>query len=126
MREVAFVMVGIAVGLVWMAIWAGLLHVFGIAPFSRKVEDSASTRERLKRLGKVRYIATFGVLRVGLAFGLAMTTIDLVSQRSVGWSSESIKLVFFAVFYGLFMGFWNWRRAFRDPVPFPPEYPPPK
>ena len=50
MREVVPVLFGIALALVWAAIWTGLLHVLGIAPVSRKVEDQTSTRERLKRV----------------------------------------------------------------------------
>ena len=44
------------------------LQVFGIAPGLRNVEDSASKRERLNRLGKLKYILIFGVLGYGLAF----------------------------------------------------------
>jgi len=126
MREVVLVMFGIAVALVWTAIWTGLFHVLGVAPISRKVEDQASTRERLKRLGKLKYIVIFGVLGPGVAFGLGMITIDLAGHRSTGWLSELIKLVLFAVFFGLIQGPWRWHRAFRDPVPFPPVYPPAK
>jgi hypothetical protein len=31
-----------------------------------------------------------------------------------------------SVFFGLFQGFWVWRNACREPVPFPPVYPPAK
>jgi uncharacterized membrane protein len=126
MREFAFVMAGIAAGIVWLAIWAGFLQVFGIAPGLRNVEDSVSKRERLNRLGKLKYILIFGVLGYGLAFGLAMITVDLVSYRSQGWASELTKLLLFTVCIGLFQGLWGWHRAFRDPVPFPPDYPPAK
>ena len=125
MREVVLVMFGIAVALVWTAIWTGLLHVLGIAPVSRKVEDQTSKRERLKRLGKLKYIVIFGVLGPGVAFGLAMITIDLAGHRSTGWLSELIKLVLFALF-GLIQGPWRWHRVFREPVPFPPVCPPVK
>jgi hypothetical protein len=126
MREVVLVIVGIAVALVWAAIWTGLLHVLGVAPVSRKIEDPASTRERLKRLGKLKYIVIFGVLGPGFAFGLAMITIDFAGHRSTSWPSELIKLVLFAVFFGLIQGLWRWQRVLRDPVPFPPVYPPAK
>jgi len=65
----------------------------------------------------------FGVLGSGLAFGLAMITIDLVGDHSHGLAPELIKLLFSSVFFGLFQGSWGWRNAFREPVPFPPEYP---
>jgi hypothetical protein len=123
MREVVFVIFGIAVALVWAAIWTGLLHVLGVPPVSRKVEHLASTRERLRRLGRLNYIVIFGVLGPGVAFGLAMISIDFAGHRSTGWLSELIKLVLFAVFFGLIQGPWRWHRAFRDPVPFSPVYP---
>jgi hypothetical protein len=53
-----------------------------------------------------------------------MITIDFVGHRSLGWVTELTKLLFSAVLFGLFQGFWGWRNAFRDPVPFPPDYPP--
>lgn len=126
MREVVFVIVGIAVALIWAATWTGLLHVFGVAPVGGKVEDAASRRERLKQLGKLKYLVIFGVLGPGVAFGLVMITIDLASHRSTGWLSELIKLVLFAVVFGLIQGPWRWHQAFRDPVTFPPVYPPAK
>jgi hypothetical protein len=104
MREVVSVIFGVAVALIWAAIWTGLLHVLGVAPVNRKVEDPASTRERLKRLGKLKYIVIFGVLGPGVAVGLAMITIDFAGHRSTGWLSELIKLVLFAVVFGLIRG----------------------
>src|ERR1022692_1872414 len=100
MRVVVLVIFGIAVALVWATLWTGLLHALGVAPVSRKIEDPTSTRERLKRLGKLKYIVIFGILGLGVAFGLAMITIDLADHRSTGWLSELIKLVLFAVFVG--------------------------
>jgi hypothetical protein len=125
MLEVAYVAVGIAVGLAWLGIWAGLLHLIGVAPIRRTVEDRGSRRERLKRLGEFTYLVIFGVLRSGVAFGLAMISIDFISHRSHGWATELIKFAFLALFFGLFQGFGGWR-AIRDPVPFPPNYPPAK
>jgi uncharacterized membrane protein len=62
MRELAVVVAGVAIAFAWLAIWAGFLHIFGLSPFRRKIEDRASRQERLRRLGKLRYILTFGVL----------------------------------------------------------------
>jgi hypothetical protein len=126
MREVAVVTAGVAFACAWWAIWAGSLHILGFSPFPRKTEDRANRRQRLNRLGKLRYILTFGVLGPGFAFGLAMITMDFLGNRSRGWVSESIKFAFYAVFFGLFQGFWGWRNEVRDPVPFPPDYPPVK
>ena len=126
MREVGSIVVGVAVGLAWMAIWTRLLQAFGIAPIQRKVENDGSRRERLKLLGKLKYVLIFGMLGSGFAFGLAMITIDLVNHRSDGWLSELIKFVFLAVCFGVFQSLWGWHRVFRDPVPFPTNYPPSK
>src|SRR5450755_583979 len=126
MREVAVVIAGVAVAFAWLAIWAGFLHIFGFSPLRRKTEDRASRRQRLKRLGKLRYILTFGMLGPGFAFGLAMIAVDFLSNASRGWVSASIKFAFFAAVFGLFQGFGSWRREVRDPVPFPPDYPPVK
>jgi hypothetical protein len=115
-----------AVGLAWLAIWSYSLHVFGIAAFNRQAEDRASRRERIRQMGRLRYILVFGVLGSGLAFGLAITTGDLLEQPSHGWVSAIAKLVFSSVFFGCFYGAMTWSESFRDPVPFPPNYPPPK
>ena len=53
---------GVAVAVVWLAIWTVTLRAFGILVFSRIPEERASRRERLLRLGKLRYILIFGYL----------------------------------------------------------------
>lgn len=117
---------GIAVAFAWLAIWALSLHAFGISAFARQVEDRASRRERIKRMGKLRYILIFGVLGSGLGFGLALVTADFLRHDSFGWISEIVKLAFLTVFFGWFLGARTWSETFRDPVPFPPNYPPAK
>ena len=121
MREVAFVIVGIVAGLGWFAVWRFGLHIFGVVPFG----NWARRRERLKRLGKTKYILVVGVLGSGFAFALAMITDDFVSHRVAGLVSELAKFVFLALFFGVFMGLWNWQTV-RDPIPFPPDYGPTK
>lgn len=124
MREAAFIVAGVAVGLVWIVLWSALLRGFGFDVVQPGTEDCAKRRERLKRLGKLRYFLIYGMLGSGFAFGLAMITIDFVSHRFAGWASQLIKFVFLAVCFGAFQGYWGWSRAFRNPVPFPPNYPP--
>ena len=77
-------------------------------------------------MGKLRYILIFGVLGFGVALGLAITTGDLLAQESHGWVAAVGKLVLLSVLVGWFQGAWTWSENFRDPVPFPPNYPPPK
>jgi hypothetical protein len=124
-RDLISIIVGIAVGFAWLAIWHFVfLHAFGITVLRRKLEDHATRRERMKQLGKLRYILISGVLGVGLSFGLAITAADLVAHYSHGWVFAIVKLVLFSVFFGWFNGARTWSEVFRDPVPFPPNYPP--
>ena len=120
------IILGIAVCFAWHVIWFHSLHVFGIAAFSRRAEDSARRRERIKQMGKVRYVLVFGVLGFGLAFGLGITAADLLEQRSRGWVYAVAKFVLITALAGWLHGARTWNDAFRDPVPFPPNFPAPK
>ena len=69
MREFVFIIVAIAVALAWMGIWAYCLHLFGFAffaVFSGKPEDRATRRERIKQMGKLRYILMLACLALDL------------------------------------------------------------
>jgi hypothetical protein len=77
-------------------------------------------------MGKLRYILMFGVLGFGLAMGLATTTVDLLAQGSHSWFAVVEKFVLSSVLAGWFLGACTWSENFRDPVPFPPNYLPPK
>jgi len=126
-REFISIVAGTAVGLAWLAIWACVLGAFGIALFQRKAQDRASRRERIKDMGKMWYILVCGVLGFGLAFGLALFAVDFFGRRdSFGWTSEIARLVFMTLLFGWFQGARTWSETFRDPVPFPPNYPPTK
>jgi len=112
-----------------MAIWAYWLHLLSIAfsaVFMRQAEDRARRREQIKQMGKLRYILMFGVLGFGLSLGLGITTVDLLARESHGWVAVVGKFVLLSVLAGWFQGAWIWSENFRDPVPFPPKYPPPK
>ncbi|HEX3321237.1 MAG TPA: hypothetical protein VHR84_11080 [Terriglobales bacterium] len=117
---------GIVVGLAWLAIWALLLRAFGIVAFSIQAEESVRRRERIKQMGKFRYILIFGVAGYGLMFGLAMTVAGVLDHDSPGVGFSIVKLLFLSVLVGCFHGVRTWNQAFRDPVPFPPAYPPQK
>jgi len=122
-KDIGSIVVGIAVGLAWLVLWGYFLGALGFPLLRRKGEDQNCRRERLKRMGKTRYVLLFGVLGSGLAFGLAMTVADYAWRDPLQWFYELSKLVFLSVVFGLFQGLRNWSE-FRDPVPFPPEYPP--
>jgi hypothetical protein len=120
------IVAGIAVGVAWLAIWALSLRSFGITVFSRLAEDRVRRRERIKKMGKLWYILIFGMAGSGLAVGLAITAADLLGNISHGWVSGIGKLAFLSVIFGWLQGARTWSEAFRDPVPFPPNYPQPK
>ena len=125
MREFVPIFFGVAVALLCLAIWAFGLHVFGIGVFRRTLEKDASRqgrRERLKRMGKLRYVLIFGVFGPGLAFGLAITTADLLDHKSHGWVFAVAKLVLLSALFGWLHGARTWSEVFRDPVPFPPDF----
>jgi len=116
-----------AVALAWIAILDFFAsRVFGISAFGRKAEDRAGRRERIMTMGKLRYILVFGTLGFGVAFGLGITVADFLSHSSDGWVEACGKFVFFSLFFGWFHGARTWSEDFRDPVPFPPDYPAPK
>ncbi len=104
--------------------WSAALHAFGIGVLSRRPETHAIRRERIKKMGKFRYIVIFGVLGFGLAFGLGITTANLYRHGSRSWSFELGQLLLLAALGGWFHGARTWNAAYRDPVPFPPHFPP--
>jgi hypothetical protein len=121
-RWLVSIILGIAVGLGWLGIWSYSLCLFGIAAFSRQSVDRAGRRERIKELGKLRYVLIFGVLGPGIAFGLALVAVDLLDQLYRGWVSAMLKLVSLSVFFGSWQGVRTWSEEFRDPVQFPSDY----
>jgi len=111
---------GIAVTIAWSAIWDLLLGM-PVAFLRRKAKDRIRTRETLMRIGHLRYILTVGVLRSGLAFGLAMVTFDLLLDRSPhDWHVEAVKFAFLSLFFGLLSGAASWDAAFSEKGPPPP------
>ncbi len=76
-------------------------------------------------MGKLRYILVFGVLGFGLAFGLAIAAADFLTHNSHSWVFAIGKIAFSSALFGWFIGSRNWSAAFREPVPFPPNYAPP-
>src|SRR2546430_8240552 len=101
MREFAIsIAIGFAVGGAWFALWSLALRPFGISYFVRTQEKRDTRRERIARMGKLRYTLIFGVLGHGITIGLVMATADLVAHGSRGWSGAVIKLVLWTVLFG--------------------------
>jgi len=73
------------------------------------------------RMGQLRYILTVGVIRSGLALGLAIVTVDLLLDRSPhDWRLEAVKFAFLSLFCGLVWGASSWDAAFSEKGPPPP------
>ena len=123
MRYLGAIIAGTAVGFGWLLLWGFVFGAMGIPLLQRNAQDRASRRERIKQLGKLKYILLSGVLGFELAFGLAITVADFIWRDSFKWGYELPKLAFLSIVFGLFQGGRNWSE-FRDPIPFPPIYPP--
>ena len=118
---------GIAVAIAWSTMWKSLLGL-PMTFFRRKEKDRIRTREKLMRMGQLRYILTVGVLGSGLASGLAVVTFDLLLDRSPhDWHYEAVKFVLMSLSFGLFSGGTSWDASFREtrpPSPLGPPTPP--
>src|SRR5450432_1722652 len=73
-----------------------------------------------RRPFQLKYILTVGVLRSGLAFGLAMVTFDLLDRSLHDWHAEAVKFAFLSLFLGLLSGAASWDAAFSEKGPPPP------
>ena len=118
------ILAGMFAGVAWVVFWDYLLRAHNIPFLHRKREDRDRRRERLKQLGKLKYFVLFGVLGYGFAFALAMTVANGI-RHAFSWTSELLELPFLAVLFGLIYFFQHWDEI-RGPVPFPPNYQPPK
>ena len=126
MHEIVIpIAIGIAVALGWLAMWTFALRAFDIAPlFVRTAQERAARRERIVRMGKLRYTLVFGVFGYGLAMGLGNAIAGVMAHDSLGWRGAAVKLVLWAVLFGWWHGVTTWNTSFRGEVPFPPPSPP--
>jgi hypothetical protein len=123
MREAGLVLAIVGAGLAWTAIWVALLHVLRLARFLGPIEGLALKQERLRRIGKTKYILTFGVMGAGVWYAGMMVIIDLIwRSRPLQWEVEISKFAFLAILFGCFMGYRNWGRTFDEPTPYSPNY----
>jgi len=124
-KEIAAVVAGSAVAVLWLLLWHVVLRACRIPVLWRNASDRDERRRRIKQLGKLKYVLLFGVLEFGVAFGLAGIVVDFIGRDSFNLGYELPKFFFYSVVFGSFMGVRNWGE-FRDPVPFPPKYAQPK
>jgi hypothetical protein len=75
--------------------------------FRLKEGDRIRTRERQMGMGQLRWILTVGVLRSGLASGLAVVTFDLLCNPH-DWHYEAVQFVLISLFFGFFYGGTSW------------------
>jgi len=121
-RLAASILVGVIVGFAWIAILSFAFSCFGIRLWSRQFQSER--RERLKRLGKLKYILVFGVCGYGISFGLMIGSARLIAGDVSDWRRQSAELIVTSLLVGFFQGYRNWNESIRDPVPFPPKYRP--
>lgn len=80
---------GVAVAFAWLVLWAVSLHAFGIPVLKRNPEEREARKERLRAMGKWRYVLIFGVLGSGLGFGLGIVVANMIGTPHFrGWISE--------------------------------------
>lgn len=119
------VVVGVAVGLAWMAIWFAALRVFGVPVLMRTAEERASRKQRILEMGELRYILIFGILGNGFALGLGISiALMMTHSHDSGLAATVFGAV--ALASGCANGLRTWNGLFRAKVPFPPHYPPSK
>jgi len=120
------VVAGVAVAFAWMALWAVALRAFGIPVLGRTLEERAAWKERIRAMGKLRYVLIFGVLGKGLGFGVAMVVASGMGMQHFGVWRATTQMVLCMIFFGLWQGVATWNQSFRGEIPFPPHYPPQK
>lgn len=119
MRYLLTIIAGIAVAIAWSTMW-NLLLGLPMTFFRLKEKDRIRIRERQIGMGQLRWILTVGVLRSGLAFGLAVVTFDLLLDRSPhGWHYEAAKFVLMSLSFGFFSGGTGWDVTLRETPPSP-------
>lgn len=118
------VVLGIAVGLAWLALWAISLRAFGIPALERSPEKRATRKERALAMGKLRYVLIFGMLGYGLSLGLSIVVAS-GTLHSSAWRATT-QLLIWTIGFGSMQGVATWNESFHGKVPFPPHYPPPK
>jgi len=123
-RYLLTLIAGIAVAIAWSTMWDLLLDL-PMTFFRQKEKDRIRTRERQMGMGQLRWILTVGVLRSGLAFGLALVTFDLLDRSLHDWHLEAVKLAFLSLSFGFFSGGMSWGAGFRETRPPSPLGPPP-
>lgn len=113
-------MIGLAAGCLWLLLWGLVLRAAGIPVYGKSPEQREMRRQRLLRMGRVRYVVVEGILGFGVAFGLAMTVSEFIRHPAEGWIYAVGNFVVFAVVFGLVHSIDGWAKV-RGAVPFPPK-----
>jgi hypothetical protein len=125
-RYLLTIIAGIALAIAWSTMW-NLLLGLPMTFFRLKEKDRIRIRERQIGMGQLRWILTVGVLRSGLASGLAVVTFDLLLDRSPhDWHYEAARFVLISLFFGFFSGGTSWDVTLRETPPSPLGPPPPQ
>src|SRR4030095_3805524 len=115
---------GIAVGLAWLALWTISLRAFGTPALERSPEKRAARKERVLAMGKLRYVLIFGMLGYGLSSGLSIVVAS-GTLHSSAWRATT-QLLTWTIGFGSLRGVAMWNESYRGKVPFPPHHPPQK
>ena len=117
------VAVGMSVVFLWLLVWGAVIRVPLAFWLARTPEKRALRRQRCLRMGRWRYILLVGILGTGLAIGLGMTVIGVMSDGTASWGLAIAKLILLSLFWGVFQGSTDWDTNVRKEIPFPPHYP---
>jgi hypothetical protein len=115
--------VGLGVAGPWLAICVIVMRAFGIPYWMLTAEQWAARTQRLLRLGKWRYVFTFGVLCHGFAMGLGISTAVATMPRT-HLSTAIVLFGVIALLSGCMSGVRTWNELFRAEGAFPALYPP--
>lgn len=122
--------IGVAICFAWLGIWALMLRAFGVPIWTSRPEEREAYRQRIIRLGRLRYVLVFGIFGIGFGLGFAIATsivfFDPSPHAAPDWMRFVGLFVVVALTAGLIQGTRNWNENFREAASFPPRFLAPK